>query len=123
MALEDFFDHTCDIYHILEEAVSPGYGLPASPAFSYPEAPDIAALKCHFGIKTDGTELQQTRPVNYMVSATKLTLPAGTDVRLNDRIVDCGTGYVYTARVPHSIRGHHVYVWVEMRDMDRQKDL
>lgn len=121
--LEDFFDHRCDIYHILEGEATPGYGLPVSPSFSYPEEPDIAGLACHFGIKNDSTSIEQTGPVNLIISSTKLTLPAGTDVRLNDRIVDCDTGYTYTAAVPHNIRGHHIYVEISKTDMGRQKDL
>ena len=41
MSLERLLNHTCDIYHAQESAASPGYGLPASPTFSYPEEPDI----------------------------------------------------------------------------------
>lgn len=51
MSLEDLLDHTCDIYHILKGEASPGYGLPASPAFSYPKEPDIIGQDCHFGVK------------------------------------------------------------------------
>ena len=51
MAFEDFLDHLCDIYHDREEQVTPGYGLPASPSFSYPEEPDISEQACHFGVK------------------------------------------------------------------------
>ena len=42
MSLENLLDHTCDIYHIREEQQSPGYGLPVSPSFDYPEEPDEA---------------------------------------------------------------------------------
>ena len=36
MAIEDFFDHRCSIYHTQQESTSPGYGLPGSPKFKYP---------------------------------------------------------------------------------------
>lgn len=123
MALEDFFDHSCDIFHIQERGASPGYNLPASPEFSYPDEPDIAGLSCHFEVKSQSVTIAQGQPVNLMDAGIKLVLPAGTDVRLNDKIVDCGTGYEYTAEVPHNIRGHHVFVYVRKKDMGRQKDL
>lgn len=31
MALADFLDHKCDIYHLIQSKDSPGYGLPDSP--------------------------------------------------------------------------------------------
>ena len=49
MSIESFFDHKCDIYHIIKENVSIGYGLPRSPCFSYPSLPDIKGLGCHLG--------------------------------------------------------------------------
>ena len=41
MAIEDFFDHRCSIYHTQQESTSPGYGLPGSPKFKYPKQPDL----------------------------------------------------------------------------------
>ena len=38
MAIEDFFDHRCSIYHTQQESTSPGYGLPGSPKFKYPKS-------------------------------------------------------------------------------------
>ena len=121
--IEDFFDHACDIYHIQESSASPGFNLPASPVFSYPSTPDISNLACHFGIRSQSVIIGQTEPVNLMDASIKLTLPAGTDVRLNDLIVDRSTGYQYTAEVPHNIRDHHIFVYVKKKDMGRQKDL
>ena len=50
------------------------------------------------------------QPQNDMDSDIKLTLPAGTDVRLNDKIVSSETGLEYTAGQPRNIRGHHMTV-------------
>lgn len=113
MAFEDFLDHLCDIYHDREEQVTPGYGLPASPSFNYPEEPDISEQKCHFGVKSQSVTITQTAPANLMDAKIKLTLPAGTDVRRNDKIVDCMTGLEYTAEQPINIRGHHVFVYIK----------
>ena len=68
---------------------------------------------CHFGVKSQSVTITQTAPANLMDAKIKLTLPAGTDVRRNDRIVDCMTGLEYTAEQPINIRGHHVFVYIK----------
>ena len=119
MSLENLLDHTCDIYHIIEEGKSPGYSLPASPSFSYPKEPDISGTICHFGVRSSNVTVTQTEPANLMDAKIKLTLPAGTDVRLNDKIIDCNTGFEYTAEQPRNIRGHHIFVYVKMIGEER----
>lgn len=113
MAFEDFLDHHCDIYHDREAQETPGWGLPASPSFSYPDEPDIRGQECHFGVKSQSVTIVQTAPANLMDAKIKLTLPTGTDVRRNDKIVDCTTGLEYTAEQPVNIRGHHVFVYIK----------
>lgn len=115
MSLEALLDHTCDIYHIVEGEKSPGYGLPASPSFSYPAEPDISGQSCHFGVRSQSVTVTQTTPANIMDAKIKLTLPTGTDIRLNDKIVDCATGLEYTAEQPRNIRGHHLFVYIKMK--------
>ena len=99
MAIEDFFDHRCSIYHTQQESTSPGYGLPGSPKFKYPKQPDLEEVPCHFGVRSTSIQIAQQQPQNDMDSDIKLTLPAGTDVRLE-----------YTAGQPRNIRGHHMTV-------------
>lgn len=113
MSLEQLLDHTCDIYHIIKEQASPGYNLPASPSFSYPTEPDISEQKCHFGVRFQNVTVVQTSPANLMDARIKLTLPAGTDIRLNDKIIDCEAGLEYTAEQPRNIRGHHLFVYIK----------
>ena len=108
MAITDFFDHKCDIYHVVNTEKSPGFGLPAAPAFSYPDAPDLAGVPCHFGVRSLSLSFFRDRPYTDMTGGDKIGLPAGTDLRLNDRVVDLATGVVYTAGVPRDIRGHHI---------------
>lgn len=119
MGFEGLLDHLCDIYHIQEGQESPGYGLASSPFFSYPAEPDICAQKCHFGVRSQNVSVTQTAPANLMDAKIKLTLPAGTDVRLNDKIMDCETGLEYTAEQPRNIRGHHIFVFIKMKDQQR----
>lgn len=116
MSFEALLDHTCDIYHIIGEEKSPGYGLPSSPSFSYPTEPDISAQSCHFGVKSQSVTITQTAPANIMDAKIKLTLPTGTDIRLNDKVVDCTTGLEYTAEQPRNIRGHHLFVYIKMKE-------
>jgi len=54
-----------------------------------------------------------------MDSRIKLTLPIGTDVRLNDKIVDCGTGLEYTAENPINVRDHHLFVYIKKIGTER----
>lgn len=113
MSLEALLNHTCDIYHIKKGGKSPGYGLAASPSFDYPEEPDIKGQTCHFSVKTHNATITQTAPANLLESKIKLTLPIGTDVRLNDKIVECATGLEYTAEQPVNVRDHHIFVYIK----------
>ncbi len=113
MGLENLLNHSCNIYHIQEGKASPGYGLAAAPSFSYPEKADISEQECHFGVKSQSVTVTQTAPANLMDAKIKLTLPIGTEVRLNDKIVDCATGLEYTAEQPVNVRGHHLFVYIK----------
>lgn len=119
MAIENLFNHTCDIYHATKSQKSPGYGLPGAPAFDYGASPDIAALPCHFHISGFGQVFTELEPNTNMTATEKLSLPAGTDVRLNDKIVDLTTGVEYTAGVPRNIRGHHIAVQLHRREVQK----
>lgn len=113
MSLENLLNHLCDIYHIQERTDSPGFGLPSSPSFSYLPEPDIHAQQCHFSVRFKSVTITQTAPANLMDAKIKLTLPVGTDVRCNDKIVDCMNGLEYTAEQPINIRGHHIFVYIK----------
>lgn len=119
MSLEALLNHTCDIYHVKKEGKSPGYGLAASPSFSYPQEPDIAGQACHFGIESRHVTVTQTAPANLMDAKIKLTLPVGTDVRLNDKIVDCASGLAYTAEQPVNVRDHHLFVYIKREEVQK----
>ena len=110
MGFMELLDHFCDIYHIEHTEASPGYGLPPSPSFGYPLEPDVKDLTCHFSSHSDGMTISQKEPFNELNATMKLTLPIGTDIRLNDKIIDCANGLAYTASIPRNIRGHHLLV-------------
>ena len=66
MALADFLDHKCDIYHLIQSKDSPGYGLPDSPVFNYNNKPDEKEIPCHFGIESLDAETEQKQPQNIL---------------------------------------------------------
>lgn len=119
MSFDSLLNHFCDIYHIEEGQTSPGYNLPSSPSFSYPTEPDIRKQPCHFGVKSQNVTITQTAPANLMDAKIKLTLPIGTDVRINDKIVDCTTKLEYTAEQPVNIRNHHIFVYIKRKESQK----
>ncbi len=113
MSLGSLLNHLCDIYHNREKQAVLDWGLPAASSFSYSDEPDISSQKCHFGVRSQTITITQTAPANRMDAKIKLTLPAGTDIRLNDKIVDCMTGLEYTAELPVNVRDHHIFVYIK----------
>lgn len=113
MSFESLLDHKCDIYHAIKGESSPGYNLPGSPSFSYAKEPDITEQPCHFGVRSASVSITQTSPVNIEDARTKLNLPIGTDIRLNDKVINCATGEEYTAERPVDIRDHHTFVYIK----------
>lgn len=111
MSLENLLNHFCDIYHIQEKQISPGYGLASSPCFYYAQQPDICRQICHFSVDQNSSVVQ-TAPANQIESKIKLTLPVKTDIRINDKIVDCETGAEYTVEQPINVRNHHMIAWI-----------
>lgn len=117
--IEDFFDHKCNIFHLRKTEESPGFALPVSPEHTYPAEPDISEQPCHFGVKTASVTTVQGEPAKNLESRIKLGLPVGTDIRLNDKVVDCDTGLVYTAELPRNIRNHHLFCYIKREEKQR----
>ncbi len=113
MAIENLFDHMCDIYHMVESSRELGYGI-EDDGFDYPEKPDLKDVNCHFNVSYNES-LQQTESANEYICTGKLQLPTGTDIRINDKIVDKGNGLVYTAEIPKNIRDHHMVVTIQRK--------
>lgn len=120
MSFTGLLDHHCDIYHATRSDASPGYGLPSSPSYTYPDTPDVEGQVCHFSIKTRSVTLDQSVPAQIMDARIKLILPADADIRFNDKVIDSDTGLIYTAEEPHNIRGHHIFVYVKKQDPQTQ---
>lgn len=115
MGFSDFLLHRCNVYHIISEGASPGYGLPASLEHSYPDTPDIENVACHFHARSGSASVVQREPQTVYDARIKLSLPWGTDIRVNDKIVDLDTGLEFTAEMPRKVRRHHVHVMVTRR--------
>lgn len=113
MAFENLLDHRCNIYHLKQTDNSVGYGLPDSQSFAYPETPDEKEVPCHFGIESLDAGTEQKNPQNILHERIKLALPYGTDIRINDKIVECESGLEYTAEKPRNIRNHHIVVYIK----------
>lgn len=113
MSFENLLDHRCAIYHMKKEGKNLGYGITGE-TFVYPEEPDVADVPCHFNVLDTGT-LNQTEDANEYTTVGKVNLPYGTDVRVNDKVVDLGSGITYYAEIPRNIRNHHVIVQVQRK--------
>ena len=117
MAFEDLLDHKCAIYHLKEkkDGQDLGFGIKDT-EFSYDAVPDLNDIPCHFHVKNNGMgSIEQTEDANEYIVVGKLQFPVGTEVYVNDKIVDLGTGLVYTAEIPRNIRDHHIMVQVQRK--------
>lgn len=114
MALEDFLDHKCTIYHMGQSTNDLGYGISDEHAFCYPGTAEEKDrdVPCHFGIKSGNYIVSQGEPLNGYTARVKLTLPIWADIRINDKVVSSETGFSYIAELPRKIRGHHTIVYV-----------
>ena len=106
MSLGNFLDHKCDIYHLKKFKSTVGYGLSDTVSFDYGDVPDLKNVICHFGVESLDSSVEQKNPQNILTERIKLTLPIGTDIRINDKVVDCETR-------PRNIRGHHIFVYIK----------
>ena len=113
MSFENLLDHKCDIYNMKKDEKNLGYGI-AGDTFSYPAEPDVTDVSCHFNVSDTGT-MEQTEDANEYIVVGKLNLPYGTDVRVNDKIIDLGSGISYYAEVPRNIRDHHIIVQIQRK--------
>lgn len=108
MSIESLLDHKCDIYHLYKEEVKGTYGQPNKIKEYYKEVPDIIDSNCHFSVGRDNISITQSEPQNELSRTFSITLPLGTDIRINDRIIDKFNGLMYKVSIPRKIRNHHM---------------
>lgn len=114
MAWEDFLDHKCTIFHLEKSSENLGYGITDENSFRYPESAEKkdTDIPCHFAVKSGNYTVRQEDPLNQYGARIKLSLPLGTDIRLNDKVVSSETGFSYIAELPRKVRNHHIIVYV-----------
>ena len=106
MGFEDLLDHKCNVYHVNSDETSLGFGVETK-EFTYSDKPDIENVDCHFNTnRTDS--LQQTDNANVYTVNGKVNFALGTDIRVNDKIVDLSNGLEYICEIPKQIRNHHL---------------
>lgn len=113
MPFDNLLDHKCAVYHMRKSGKNLGYGIMGDD-FSYSDEPDMTDVPCHFNVSDTGT-LEQTEDANEYTVVGKLNLPCGTDVRVNDKIIDLGSGITYYAEIPRNIRDHHMIVQIQRK--------
>lgn len=106
MSFEDLLNHKCNIYHAESKETSLGFGV-STKKFKYPELPDEEDVDCHFNVNRSES-LQQTDNANVYSANGKVNFALGTDIRVNDKIVDLSNGLEYICEIPKRIRDHHL---------------
>jgi hypothetical protein len=114
MAIDNFFNHKCTIYHCEKTVEDLGYGVVNEHGFNYPDEAEEKdkEVPCHFHVKAGNYQILQSEPFNEYSARVKLSLPIDTDIRINDKIVSGETGFTYIAELPRRIQNHHVIVYV-----------
>lgn len=107
---EDFLDHKCDIFHLVDSPNPEAYGIRAMAKRVPAERPSEKGVCCHFHVRNDGLQIAQGEPYSSLQGQVRLSLPIGTDIRENDIVQSWETGLRYRADVPRKIRGHHITV-------------
>lgn len=108
---EEFFNHTCDIYHMADDTVDAGYGIRTGDTRSSLDDPDEKDVPCHFYVNTS-LMVTQHEPYADIEGSTKLALPFYTDIRTNDMVIDKCDGTKYSVKgLPRVVHGnHHIIV-------------
>lgn len=115
---EDYLNDTCNIYHLVDEKVNIHYGIKATQVKTPEKEAAEKSIPCHFHIRSNGSlRISQKEPYTVLTGEEKLTLPIGTDVRMNDVIENCRNGVKYRAGLPREIHGgHHIIVTLSRDD-------
>lgn len=112
---EDFLDHRCNIYYLVDEQITVGYGINAESVRKENDRPTLKNVACHFHVKNNNQiKVIQNEPYTSVEGDVKLTLPAGVDIRMNDTVEDIRDGLKYRAGKPSLVHnGHHIIVTLQ----------
>ena len=111
-------NHTCNIYHLEDDAVNVGYGILTADTRTEDDTEPELAVPCHFSVRqNDQLKVVQNEPYSSIDGDIKLALPIGTDIRLNDTVEDCETLLRYRAGVPRTVHNnHHIIVMLRRKE-------
>jgi len=122
MAIEDFYDHTCNIFHVDLDEEGPGYGLQNQVIRKYKETPDISDVPCHFSVDDENIKSSQENPQMIADIFDTVAMSTSVDLKFNDKVVDLKHGVEYTViKPPRDIRGNHLKAKLMMLEV--QQDL
>lgn len=109
---EDFLNHRCDIYHLVDAGDEGAYGIRAAENLVPEDVPSETDVRCHFHRKTgDLLRLSQNEPETSYDGEVKCSMEIGTDIRENDTVLSHEDGLRYRAGVPKVIaKNHHIIV-------------
>ncbi|WP_206458701.1 DUF3599 family protein [Anaerovorax sp. IOR16] len=110
MGIEHFFRHTCNIFPAKSTPYSPNYGLPTGDVVSYDKTPTVEDCPCFFGSINTSPKIVLSEPINIYDGYDEVSLPANTQIKKGDKVVDLRFNLEYTAGFPEDIRGKYVSV-------------
>lgn len=118
MAWEDFLNHRCDIYHLVDAGETGAFGIKAAQHLVPEEEPSEKDVRCHFHIRqNDLTRLVQNEPETSIEGQIKCSIEIGTDIRKNDIVLSHEDGLRYRAGVPRTVaHDHHIIVTLYRED-------
>ncbi|MCI8860442.1 MAG: DUF3599 family protein [Lachnospiraceae bacterium] len=114
--LEDFFNHKCDIFHLVKNQEEGCYGIRGKERMVPEKTPSEENVSCHFHTKSNNLQIVQGEPYRGLAGEVKLSLPIDTDIRKNDVVRSRETGMYYRADLPKNIQGHHLTVVLRRED-------
>lgn len=114
--LEDFFNHRCDIFHLVENQEQGCYGIRSRERMAPEKVPSEENIRCHFHTKSNSLQIVQGEPYSKLTGEVKLSLPIGIDIRKNDVVRSRESGMYYRADMPKNIQGHHLTVILRRED-------
>lgn len=118
MAWEDFLNHRCDIYHLVDAGDAGAFGIRAAEHLVPEEIPSETDVHCHFHINQNNlTRLTQNEPETAIEGQIKCSMEIGTDIRKNDIVFSHEDGLRYRAGVPRTVaHDHHIIVTLYRED-------
>lgn len=109
MSINNLFDHSCNIYHQIIQEKELEYGLKSSNVYTYENEVSEKYIPCHFKNIND-QRITQKEAFYASYDDIKVILPFGTNVVLNDKIVNAQTNEQYIAGFPINYRNSHIIV-------------